>query len=190
MFETYFRIGLHHILSFGAWDHLLFLLSLACIYTFKDWKQVLILVTAFTIGHSVTLVLSTLNIIKIPGKWIEFFIPVTIGITAIINTFSKKASPGKYRFQYFLAAFFGLVHGLGFANGLKSLLGRSQSILVPLLGFNVGIEVAQIAVVFIILLITAILVGLFKASQREWVLFLSGGAFITALMMAVERWPM
>lgn len=189
MFWDYFNIGWEHIINFGAWDHLLFIMALSAVYVFKDWKQVLILVTAFTIGHSITLVLATFNIIRFNGGWIEFLIPVTILITAFINTLLKKFTPNSVRVNYFLALFFGLIHGMGFANGLRSLLGKESEILMPLLGFNLGLEAGQIVAVLVILIAAAIWQGLFKVNRKDWVLFLSGGAFFAALIMALDRIP-
>jgi hypothetical protein len=189
MFWDYFHIGWEHIINRSAWDHLLFIMALSAIYVFKDWKQVLILVTAFTIGHTITLVLATLNLIRFSSSWIEFLIPFTIMITAFSNTFLKKFTPKSVRLNYFLALFFGLIHGMGFASGLRSLLGKESDILIPLLGFNIGLEVGQLVVVAVMLLAAAIWQGLFKVSRRDWVLFLSGGAFMAALVMAMERLP-
>lgn len=189
MFKDYFAIGWEHILAWGAWDHLLFILALSAIYTFKDWKQVLVLVTAFTIGHSITLALSAFNVIRYNSGWIEFLIPVTIVITGISNTFVKKYNPRGIRINYYLALFFGLIHGMGFASGLKSLLGRETNITVPLLGFNVGLEAGQIVAVFFLLLLALICMTLLRVARRDYVLFMSGGAAIAALIMALDRVP-
>jgi len=189
MFWDYFHIGWDHIINRNAWDHLLFIMALSAIYVFKDWKQVLILVTAFTIGHTVTLILATFNIIRFSSTWIEFLIPVTIMITALANTLMKKFTPKTIRLNYFLALAFGLIHGMGFANGLRSLLGKESDILLPLLGFNLGLEAGQLIAVLALLILAAIWQGVFKVSRRDWVLFLSGGAFMAALVMAMERLP-
>ncbi|QGW28111.1 HupE/UreJ family protein [Phnomibacter ginsenosidimutans] len=189
MFWDYFHIGWDHIINRNAWDHLLFIMALSAIYVFKDWKQVLILVTAFTIGHTVTLILATFNIIRFSSTWIEFLIPVTIMITALANTLMKKFTPKTIRLNYFLALAFGLIHGMGFANGLRSLLGKESDILLPLLGFNLGLEAGQLVAVLALLILAAIWQGVFKVSRRDWVLFLSGGAFMAALVMAMERLP-
>ncbi|MCC6762464.1 MAG: HupE/UreJ family protein [Chitinophagaceae bacterium] len=189
MFWDYFHIGWDHIINRNAWDHLLFIMALSAIYVFKDWKQVLILVTAFTIGHTVTLILATFNIIHFSSSWIEFLIPVTIMITALFNTLMKKFTPKSVRLNYFLALAFGLIHGMGFANGLRSLLGKESDILLPLLGFNLGLEAGQLVAVLGLLILAAIWQGVFKVSRRDWVLFLSGGAFMAALVMAMERLP-
>lgn len=188
-FRFYFGLGWEHIISWEALDHILFIIALAAIYLLKDWKQVLILVTAFTIGHSLTLVLSVLDIVRFPDKWVEFLIPCTIVITAFINLFQKNFTHKSIRINYFLALFFGLIHGMGFANTIRFMLAKDQSIAMGLFGFNVGLEVGQIAVVAILLLIGHIMVNIFKINRREWVVFLSAGVFALALKMALERIP-
>ncbi len=187
MFLQYFKLGWHHIIDWGALDHILFVVALAAIYTLKDWKQVLVLVTAFTIGHSITLALSAFNLIHVASRQIEFLIPCTIMATAIFNLFQKKFTPKSISINYFLALFFGLIHGMGFANGLKSLLGRGHSIVVPLLGFNIGLEAGQVIVVVGILIVSWLAFTLFRINRREWVVFLSGAAFSVALEMALQR---
>ena len=188
-FGFYFKLGWQHIISWNALDHQLFILALATIYILKDWKQVLILVTAFTIGHSVTLALSVLDIIRFSSKWVEFLIPCTIVFTAIVNLFQKKFTPKSVRINYFLALFFGLVHGMGFANSIRFMLASDQSIGWGLFGFNVGLEVGQIALVISILLVVTILVTLFKINRRDWVIFASGSVLAVSLKMALERMP-
>jgi len=188
-FGFYFKLGWEHIISIGALDHQLFILALAAIYLLKDWKQVLILVTAFTIGHSITLALSVFDIIRFSAKWVEFLIPCTIVFTAIINLFQKSFTPRSVRINYFLALFFGLVHGMGFANSIRFMLASDQSIGWGLFGFNIGLEVGQIAVVLSILLFSTILISLFKVNRRDWVIFASAGIFGLALKMALERIP-
>jgi len=188
-FIFYFGIGWEHIISWDALDHLLFIAALTAIYVLIDWKRVLILVTAFTIGHSLTLALSVLDIVRFPSEWVEFLIPCTIVITAISNLFQKKFTPKAIRVNYFLALFFGLIHGMGFANTIRFMLADDQSIAMGLFGFNVGLEAGQIVVVIIILLIAMIFMNFFKVSRREWVLFLSAGVFGLSLKMALERLP-
>ena len=188
-FSFYFRIGWQHIIGRDALDHQLFILALAAIYVIKEWKQVLILVTAFTIGHSVTLFLSVKEIITINSRWVEFLIPCTIIFTDITNLFLKKFTPKTIRINYFLALFFGLIHGLGFANTIRLALASDQSLGWGLFGFNVGLEAGQIIVVLIILMISFIVLSVFKANRREWVVFASGCAFSVALNTAIERWP-
>jgi len=188
-FPFYFRIGWQHIIGRDALDHQLFILALAAIYVIKEWKQVLILVTAFTIGHSITLFLSVKEMVTVSSNWVEFLIPCTIIFTALTNLFLKKFTPKTIRINYFLALFFGLIHGLGFANTIRVALASDQSLGWGLFGFNVGLEAGQIIVVIIILLISFLVLNVFKANRREWVIFASGCAFSVALNIAIERWP-
>ncbi len=188
-FSFYFNIGWEHIVSFDALDHQLFILALAAIYLLKDWKQVLLLITAFTIGHSITLALSVLDIFRISGNWVEFLIPCTIVVTALTNLVQKNPKAGTVHLNYLLALFFGLIHGMGFANTIRFVLASDQSIGWGLFGFNVGLEVGQIAVVTIILAISFMFVNLLKVSQRNWVIFLSAAVFSLALKMSIERLP-
>lgn len=188
-FSFYFGLGREHILSWEALDHLLFITALAAIYVLKDWKQVLILVTAFTIGHSITLVLSVLDFIRFSSRWVEFLIPCTIVTTAISNLFQKKFTAKSIRINYFLALFFGLIHGMGFASIIRFMLAKDQSFGWGLFGFNVGLEAGQIVVVAIILFISFILMNLLKINRREWAIFLSAGIFSLALKISLERLP-
>jgi hypothetical protein len=189
-FWLYLQIGFHHIADIRGIDHILFIVALCIRYEFTDWRKLLVLVTAFTIGHSITLALSVFDIINYSMSWIEFLIPVTIVITAFSNVFVKKfVFKAKFPLIYFLALFFGLIHGMGFSNYLKSLLGKGESVVWQLLAFNLGLEGGQILIVFIILLITLIFVHLFKVNRREYLLFISAIAFALALQMAFERFP-
>jgi hypothetical protein len=188
-FSFYFTLGWEHIISWDALDHLLFIAALSAIYLLKDWKQVLILVTAFTIGHSLTLALSVLDIFRFADKWVEFLIPCTIVATAITNLFQKRFTPKSIRINYFLALFFGLIHGMGFANTIRFILAKDQSLALGLFGFNLGLEAGQIVVVLILLTIAWFFITMLKINRREWVLFLSAGVFSIALKMALERWP-
>jgi hypothetical protein len=189
-FSFYFGIGWEHIISWDALDHQLFIAALSAIYILKDWKQVLILVTAFTIGHSLTLALSVANVVRFQTNWVEFLIPCTIIITAISNFFQKKFTARSIRINYFLALLFGLIHGMGFANALRPMLARDQSLGWGLFGFNVGLEAGQIVVVIILLVIGKIILDIFRVNRREWVIFLSAAVFSLALKMAIERIPL
>jgi hypothetical protein len=188
-FGFYFGLGWEHIISWDALDHQLFILALAAIYLLKDWRQVLVLVTAFTIGHSLTLALTVFNIIHFPSNWIEFLIPCTIFLTAISNLFQKDFTPKSIRVNYFLALFFGLIHGMGFANKLRYIIAEDQSIGWSLFGFNVGLEAGQIAVVMAILILSFLFVQLIKVDRIKWVIFTSAAAFSIAVQMALQRIP-
>lgn len=184
-FLFYLQLGWDHIISLDALDHQLFILALIAAYSFKDFKRLLILITAFTIGHCITLALSSFDIIRVKSDWIEFLIPCTIVITALDNILFK----GKHPYQYYFALLFGLIHGMGFANTARMMLAKEQSITVPLLGFNIGLELGQIVMVLIILTIFTILTKLTKLNPREWLLITSSAAGAVALQMALERMP-
>lgn len=188
-FSFYFRFGWEHIISKSSLDHQLFILALAAIYIIKDWKQVLVLVTAFTIGHSLTLFLSVKELVTISSRWVEFLIPCTIVFTAITNLFQKKFTPKTIRINYFMALFFGLIHGLGFANNIRMALASDQSLGWGLFGFNLGLEAGQIIIVLIILCLSVIVLNILKAGRREWTIFASACAFSVGLITALERWP-
>lgn len=154
----------------------------------SDWKKVLILVTAFTIGHTITLGLATFQVIKVNSSLVEFLIPLTIFITALSNIFSGDRSKMKVNVNYYLALFFGLIHGLGFSNSLRGLLGKNDDFAIKLLGFNLGLEVGQIVIVVAFLLVSFLFVDVFKASRRDWRLVISSlGAGIAILLMIQNK---
>ncbi|HPI00119.1 MAG TPA: HupE/UreJ family protein [Chitinophagaceae bacterium] len=186
----YFVLGKEHIANVNGIDHMLFMAALCLQYQFKDWKKVLILITAFTIGHSITLALSTLQYIRISSIWIEFLIPVTILVAALTNMRVKDFHfNNRYTAIYFIALFFGFIHGLGFSGYLKSLLGKHTNIMQPLFAFNVGLEMGQIIIVLIMLCISFIVVQLLKIPRRDWLLLGSGAIAALALEMCVQRFP-
>lgn len=187
-FWVYFDLGRQHILDINGIDHILFVVALCVIYQLQDWKKVLILITAFTIGHSVTLALSTLEIVRFRSDIIEFLIPITIFITAFGNLFRKQSAltPKKFNTNYFFALFFGLIHGLGFSNYLKSMLGREDSIVQPLLAFNLGLELGQIIIVSFFMVIAFVFVSLFNVSRRDWNLIISSAVAGIAITMMIE----
>ncbi|NGM60447.1 HupE/UreJ family protein [Sphingobacterium sp. SGG-5] len=188
-FLFYFNLGWSHIVSLDALDHQLFILALVAIYTTKQLKQVLILVTAFTIGHSVTLALSALDIIRFSSKWVEFLIPCTIFITALFNLFNKGGTHKKVEINYYLALFFGLIHGMGFANSVRMMLAKDQYIGWGLFGFNLGLEAGQVIFVVLVLILSAIAFSVFNVKRRDWIIFVSSAVFALALQMALERIP-
>ena len=185
IFSLYFELGWQHILDLGGYDHILFVTALCGIYTLADWKKVLILVTAFTIGHSVALALSVLNIVRIDSGLIEFLIPLSIVITALGNILRGRNDSRS--FKYAVAAFFGLIHGMGFSNYLRSLLGGEPDLVVPLLSFNLGLEFGQVIIVLVVLLLAQLAIKYFKVSKRDWNMFLSSAIFGIALIMCIER---
>lgn len=188
-FLFYLQLGWEHIISNDALDHQLFILALIAIFSFRDWKKVLILVTAFTIGHSLTLVLSALDVFRFPSDWVEFLIPCTIVFTALDNIIFSKNEKKLIQLNYYLALLFGLIHGMGFANSVRMMLASEQDITLPLFGFNVGLELGQIVVVAIALFIHYIFSEVLKLSNKIWIYIISVPIFIFALKMALERIP-
>ncbi len=190
-FQLYFTLGRQHIADWQGIDHILFIAALSIRYQFSDWKQLLVLVTAFTIGHSITLALSVFNMVYFPTKWIEFLIPLTILMTAASNFFVKKfVFKVKFPFIYFFALFFGMIHGLGFSNYLKSLLGKNVAIMVQLLSFNLGLEVGQLFIVFGVLILGWIGLRLLKLNRREYLMTITGGIIALSIEMLIQRWPL
>ncbi len=187
-FTFYFKLGWQHIISWDALDHILFVLALSAIYLLGNWKQVLVLVTAFTIGHSLTLALSVYNILHVSDRLVEFLIPCTIAATAVFNFLQRDFTPKSLRLNYFLALFFGLIHGLGFANTIRFMLAKDQNIGWSLFAFNIGLEVGQVVVVTAILVMSFLIVNKLKAKRNWWVWGLSSLAFCIAINMIVERW--
>lgn len=187
-FFLYLELGFDHILDVSGYDHIIFIVALCAVYVLRDWKKLLILITAFTIGHSLTLALATLGLINIRTVVIEFLIPVTIFITAVGNLFKKERTyyPAKIQTNYFLALFFGLIHGLGFSNYLRALLGKDSSIISQLLAFNIGLELGQIIIVAVFMVISFILVDLFGVKRRDWQLIISSAVAGIALMLMIE----
>lgn len=180
-FQAYLQLGFNHITDSLGYDHILFIMALCTVYTLIDWKKVIILVTAFTIGHSITLALATLGFMKVNPDLIELLIPITIVITASLNffyvvvpksSFSQNEKSSKIRYP--LALFFGLIHGLGFSNYLRTLLGKEAEIFNPLLGFNIGLELGQLIIVFVILSIAFVMIEILRVQRLSWIHILSG----------------
>ena len=167
--------GINHVLDINAYDHVLFLTVLTVPYLFKDWKRVLLLVTMFTLGHTLSLVLAAYNVVDVNGVIVEFLIPITILIAALYNVFTagKGAQKGKVGILFLATLFFGLVHGLGFAREFKMLLGANDNKILLLLEFALGIELAQVIIVFIVLFLGYLIQTIFRFSKRDWVLVIS-----------------
>lgn len=199
-FELYLRLGFEHISDLNGYDHILFVIALAAVYPLREWKHLLVLVTAFTIGHSVTLALSTLGWVNVDADLIEMLIPVTIFITAALNIAERfardpeKALQRDWRAKYALAIGFGLIHGLGFSNYLRAILGTEQSLVLPLFSFNVGLEIGQLVILVITFLASAVVIGSANRllvrlerptanTQRNWAALLSAVIAILSLTM-------
>ena len=190
-FQMYLQLGIEHITDLKGYDHILFLVTLMAVYQVKHWKKILILITAFTIGHTTSLIAASFDLVSISKIWIEFLIPVTILLTALGNIFQQKTdfSKGHHIYKYFMALGFGLIHGLGFSNYLKSLIMSSDSIAGPLFSFNLGIEAGQLMVVAGFVLLGILTMEIFKAKPREWNLVFSGAGMGLAIILMIERFP-
>ena len=188
-FRIFFELGLKHILNFNGLDHVLFVIAFCALYTWRDWKKTLILVLAFTLGHAITLTLAAQNSLRIDAALVEFLIPLTILLTALSNIFRRTSALGstKVHLNYLYAAFFGLVHGLGFSNYLRGMLGRGGELMTQLLAFNLGIALGQIVVILVLVLLAGLSIGFLGVSRREWVITLSAAIAGMALMLVLEN---
>ncbi len=188
-FIFYFKIGWSHIMSLDATDHLFFIAVLAIIYTIADWKKVLVLVTAFTIGHGLTLFMGAMDLIRVDSALVEFAIPCTILITALSNLVLKRGDDRSLKVQYGLALGFGLVHGLGYANYIRMMLSSDQNMVWGLFSFNIGLEAGQIVVVSLLLFMVWMASKADANAHRYLVRFLSLAVLCFSLLMVVERFP-
>jgi len=175
--EFWFNVqyGINHVLDINGYDHVLFLIVLSVPYLFKDWKRVLLLVSVFTLGHTLSLFLAAYNVVSVNGKLVEFLIPVTIFIVAIFNVFTagKQAKNEKIGVLFFTTLFFGLIHGLGFAREFKMMVGKSDNKIMTLLEFALGIEIAQVIIVFLVLFLGFLMQTVFRFSKRDWIMVVS-----------------
>lgn len=186
-FLLYLEIGKDHILDLKGFDHILFVVALCAIYSSRDWKGILFLVTAFTIGHSITLALSTFSVVSVNSDLVEFLIPATILFTAVSNLFKKDSIAAKVNWvQYSLGLFFGLIHGLGFSNYLKELLGVDSGIFVQLFAFNLGLEFGQIIIVVLFFVITFVMTELFSLARRDWRIIISSIIAGMSFMLLID----
>lgn len=193
-FWIWFSTGLQHILDWNGYDHILYVIALCAMFSATDWKKLLILITAFTIGHSLTLAASTLNFFAIKQSYIEVLIPFTIITTCLINIyfrrrFDRRAHYNKYNYtlNYSLALLFGFIHGMGFSYLLKSMLGKEESIIFPLLSFNLGLEIGQLIIVVAVLLFSVFLARFTRIKKPDWILFISSAIFGISLLLFVQR---
>ena len=188
-FLSFVQLGFRHIVDIEAMDHILFLVALAAIYRLRDARNALWVVTAFTIGHSISLALAVTGTLNLPSALIEFLIPVTIVVTGLENLL--RTSWG-VRYRPVFAGVFGLVHGAGFANYLKALF--VEHIAAPLFGFNVGIEVGQILVLLAAAILLAMLdraIATLRVSNALRVRVVAVSLLVVAVgsAWAVERTP-
>jgi hypothetical protein len=190
MFSDYFTLGIEHILDPNGYDHILFVTVLCALYNPSQWKKILILVTAFTVGHSLTLALAALDLVSINAGLIEKLIPITIILTGLFNIYSvlKNIVNDKYvMWNYMLALGFGLIHGLGFSNYFKAILGREESLVKPLFAFNIGVEAGQIAIVAVVMTLGYILLNLLKLPKKYWTIPISVVGILVAVWLLTDR---
>ena len=188
-FSFYWAEGWRHIMSAGALDHILFIAALALLHTLADWKRVVFLVTAFTLGHALTLLLSVTDVVRFPEEWVEFLIPCTIAVTAAFNLAQGTLTPGSFLRQYLMAFVFGLVHGMGYANAIRFMLAKGQSLGTALLAFNLGLEIGQIFVVLSVLAISHAVCRIPGVTRTIWVRTVSSLILAAALAIAWDRIP-
>lgn len=188
-FIFYFKEGWHHIISQGALDHQLFIAALTVIFMPADWRRVIVLVTAFTIGHALTLMLSVLDLLRFSDQWVEFLIPCTIAITALINLVRTDSTVRRMRLSYLMAFGFGLIHGMGYANAIRFSLSKEQSLGWGLFSFNLGLEIGQIFVVLLVLFLGLLVTRIPGVRRHYWVWALSIPVLLLSLGMMVERSP-
>lgn len=189
-FLLYLKLGLTHVLDWQAYDHILFLIVLVAAYNFSNWKRIFILVSLFTIGHTVSLLLVNYSVVAISSKWVEFLIPVTILVAAFYNllTSGKNNRSEKVGLFYVITIFFGLIHGFGFATYYKMIAGGNE--ILPLLEFALGIELAQIIVVTIVLIFSFIFQSVLRFNKKDWVLVVSSIVIGLVIPMLQNNWPL
>lgn len=187
-FEFYLKLGFEHIANLNGYDHILFLVALCAVYNTRQSKKILLLVTAFTVGHSITLFMVSFDFFSIPTRVIKGLIPATIAITSLNNVLGNKQANKDFEIgkNYFLALFFGLIHGMDFSNYFKALIMSADEIIVPLFGFNVGIEVGQLLIVCFIITMSYIFLNILKVKQLEWNIFISGATFGISTLSIIE----
>jgi hypothetical protein len=198
-FLTYLRLGVDHIADLSGYDHILFVAALAAVYTMGEWRRLVWLVTAFTVGHSITLALATLDLVRVNGRLVETLIPVTIVLASIVNVVEWR-SRGRWHDgrlerpaetlrhgKYALALLFGLIHGLGFSSFLRAILGDEEGLALPLLAFNLGLELGQLLIVAAVLVGATFMVRVVGLARRDWVMVLSGATAGIALTMIAGR---
>lgn len=183
------QYGMNHVLDINAYDHVLFLLVLTVPYIFKDWKRVLLLVSVFTLGHTISLIMAVYGIVTVNANLVEFLIPMTILIVALYNVFTagKKATSEKVGILFLSTLFFGLIHGLGFASEFKMFVGKAHDKMLPLIEFALGIELAQIIIVFVVLFLGFLCQTVFRFSKRDWVVVLSAIVVGLVIPMLMNR---
>lgn len=188
-FWLYFTLGFDHVLDWSAYDHLLFMIVLCAAYSFTSWKRLLLLVTLFTLGHTLSLFFGNFGLVAVSGTWIEFLIPITILVTALYNMYSTRGdrSQSKMGMLFIAALFFGIIHGFGFARYFNQISDEQE--VLPLLEFALGIEAVQVLVALIVLTLSFIAQSFFRIRKRDWILITSSIVIGLCIPMITETWP-
>ena len=191
-FWIWFSTGFQHILDWNGYDHVFYVIALCVLFSVKEWKRLLILVTAFTIGHSLTLAMSASDVLTIKQAYIEVLIPLTIMLTCLVNILSRKKlddirNNSKYKINYSLALVFGFIHGMGFSYLLKSMLGKEESVVFPLLSFNLGLEIGQLIIIIFMLLFSVFLARFTRIKKTDVIFFISSAVFGVSFLLFVQR---
>lgn len=195
-FSTYLSLGIEHITDPNGYDHILFIIAMCALYPIRRWRNVALLVTAFTLGHSIALALATFEVVPVWSELIEFLIQVTILVACFLNIWYARSERhvtstpvrGTYYYQqYIWILFFGLIHGLGFSSFIRDTLVEGESILVPLLAFNIGLEIGQLGIVAVVFLINFVFLGVFSRQLRDWTLVVSAAVAGIAFLQVLEK---
>ncbi len=186
MWKVYLELGFDHILDINGYDHILFLVALCALYKWTQWREIFLLATAFTLGHSLTLALASLEVINMSSKLVEFLIPVTILMTAIFNLTSWSKSID-IKIHYSMAALFGLIHGMGFSGYFKSLVMEDESFISGLFSFNIGVELGQLIIIALIMSLNFLWIKVLKLNPNYWNILLSISAGFVSIMLIIER---
>ena len=184
------ELGFSHVWDWQGYDHLLFLAALCLPFSARQWKPLLWLITCFTIGHSLSLILASLEVLEVSSTWIEFLIPVSIAATAVYNMiYAQRVCVRSNRLVMWVTLFFGLVHGFGFAGYFELIRDVEQPLWSSLLFFALGIEGAQIVLGTLMLLLSFVVFNVFDRNRRDWILVVSSVIIGILLPIIIERWP-
>lgn len=190
MFSDFLNLGTEHILDPNGYDHILFIATLCALYLPEEWKKLFILVTAFTLGHTLTLALSSLNVLQINPALVELLIPVTIMLTGVFNMYTIQKSRYKSQnliWHYSMALIFGLIHGLGFSNYFKALMGNEESIVKPLFAFNLGVELGQLFIVIVVMSLAFIFINKFYIKRKYWTVTVSLLSILMSVYLLINK---